>query len=47
MTLIAGLLIVAFILFVISALPVSSPVNLTSLGLACWVLAIILEKGLL
>lgn len=44
---IAGLLIVAFILFVISALPVQSPVNLSSLGLACWVMAVILEKGLL
>ncbi len=36
------LYVVAFVLFIVSALGVPSKVNLTAAGLACWVLAIIL-----
>ncbi len=36
------LYVVAFVLFVLSALGVPSRVNLTAAGLACWVLAIII-----
>jgi len=33
------LLIAAFILFVLSAIPIASRINLMGAGLACWVLA--------
>jgi hypothetical protein len=39
------LLIVAFILFVVSAFNVPSRIGLQSAGLACWVLAVILGSG--
>ena len=43
------LLVVAFILFVIAALPVSAklPVAAVPAGLACWVLAQLVGSGLL
>jgi hypothetical protein len=37
------LLVIAFVLFLLAAFGVSSPrINLLALGLACWVLAILL-----
>lgn len=44
-----GLLIAAFILFVLSTIGIPSPprFSLMSAGLACWILAEILGRGLL
>lgn len=40
------LLIAAFILFVLGALPIPTyKVNLMSAGLACWVLAVLVERS--
>lgn len=43
------LLIIAFVLFVLAAIPVANklPVALVPAGLACWVLAQILATGVL
>lgn len=43
------LLIVAFILFVLAAIPVATklPVSLVPAGLACWVLSQIIALGLM
>jgi hypothetical protein len=41
------LLVAAFILFVIAAIPIPSRINIVAAGLACWVLAEILGRGLL
>lgn len=45
----AILMIVALVLFVIAALPISTklPISLVPAGLACWVLAQILATGVL
>ncbi len=45
MTLSMILLIAAFILFVLAAIPVVvTRVNLVALGLACWVLSVLLTR---
>lgn len=41
------LLVAAFILFVIAAIPIPARINIVAAGLACWVLAEILGRGLL
>jgi hypothetical protein len=40
-----ALLIAAFVLFVLAAIPVPVPrVNLTAAGLACWVLSLLVAR---
>jgi hypothetical protein len=41
------LLVVALVLFVMSAASVPSRINLQSAGLACWVLSIVIGSGFL
>lgn len=43
------LLIIAFILFLLAALPISTklPISLVPAGLACWVLSVIVSSGLM
>lgn len=41
------LLVIALILFIVSAVGVPSRINLQSAGLACWVLSILVGGGLL
>lgn len=40
------LLIAAFVLFVLGAVPIPSRVNLMSAGLACWALSAIIARHL-
>jgi hypothetical protein len=40
------LLVVAFCLFIVGALPIASRVNLVSLGLAFWVLSLLIGTQL-
>jgi hypothetical protein len=47
MTLATLLLIIALILFIVSACGVSSRINLTAAGLACCVAAVLVESPLL
>lgn len=43
------LLIIAFVLFVLAALPIATklPISLVPAGLACWVLSVIISSGIM